>query len=108
MGFELTRGTARCSSPPDFPGYSRAAGISCSRPGHSGWLHTGGQSLLREKRKPKVTKNPPCSGQGMGISHVKNENIEIIHYKDCKSQAVMCKASYQAFKNQLKINSDKN
>lgn len=61
MGFEmgmaeLTRGTARCRSPPDLPADSRAAGISCSRPGHSGWLHTGGQALLREKRKPKVTK----------------------------------------------------
>lgn len=38
-----------------------------------------------------------CYGQGMDISHVNNENIKIIHYTDCKSQTVICKATYQAF-----------
>lgn len=53
---EFTRGTGRCSSPAVCPGYSKAGGISCSKPGLSGWLHTDGHSLLRGKRKPRVTK----------------------------------------------------
>uniref|UniRef100_A0A8C5IV48 Uncharacterized protein n=1 Tax=Junco hyemalis TaxID=40217 RepID=A0A8C5IV48_JUNHY len=88
---ELTAGTARCRSHPDFPGCSRAGGIACSEPGHSGWWHTGGRSLLRGKGNPKLPKN--C--MGMGTSHVNNENIKIIHYTDCKSQGVICTVSYQ-------------